>query len=197
MAACRRRYGRRSRTRSKTIGMAAEMATRVRARRKSVNTNKCASLTHPDTWRRRRWQSPFIEALRNSANVRYACERVSITRQSAYEYRDRHPKFAKQWDDAIEDAVDVLEAEAWRRSMEGTLRPIFYKGTQCGAVKEYSDGLHALLLKAHRPKKFGERLGISDADGNTLPVRVREVLIELPAEREAEDHGNGAESLEP
>ena len=45
-----------------------------------------------------------------------------------------------------------MEAEARRRGVEGTLKPVFYKGEECGQVREYSDTLLIFLLKAHDPK---------------------------------------------
>ena len=44
---------------------------------------------------------------------------VGVTKQSAYLWRAEDPEFEAQWDDAIEAAADVLEAEARRRAVEG------------------------------------------------------------------------------
>jgi hypothetical protein len=43
-----------------------------------------------------------------------------------------------QWDEALEDACDILEAEAWKRA------------------RDKSDLLLIFLLKAHRPAKYRE-----------------------------------------
>jgi hypothetical protein len=156
----------------------------MRKRKADVTTT---TLTQPDTlWRpRRRWQKAFLEALRNSANVRWACLQVSITRQSAYEYREKHARFAAQWDEALADAIDLLEAEAWRRATTGTIKPTFYKGVmvvdkqgQPIGVPECSDGLLTLLLKAHRPERFRERFEHTGANG--APLGPATVTIFLP-----------------
>ena len=106
----------------------------------------------PDTRKaRRNWKKPFLDTLRNSANVRAACQAAVISRQSAYEARRKDAKFAAQWDEALEDACDVLEARAWKRA-------------------EVSDPILMFLLKAHRPNKYSERIKqeITGANGQEL-----------------------------
>lgn len=88
---------------------------------------------------RRNWKKGFLEALRNSANVRIACEKVSITRAAAYKAYHKDAKFAAQWDEALESACDILEARAWERS-------------------KTSDAVLMFLLRAHRPQKYTEKI---------------------------------------
>jgi hypothetical protein len=64
--------------------------------------------------------------------------------------------------------VDTLEAEADRRAAEGTLRPVFYKGEQCGEIREYSDTLLIFRLKALRPEKYRERSNVAVSGGVTI-----------------------------
>ena len=82
----------------------------------------------------------FLEKLRNSGNVRNSCKAAGIPRRTAYNWREKWATFRDEWDDALEDACDALEGEAWRR-----------------AVDESSDRLLMFLLKAHRPDRFAER----------------------------------------
>lgn len=104
-----------------------------------------------------RWWAKFLAALSQSGNVLLSCKAAGLkSRNTAYVHRRKSPRFARRWDDALEDATDILEAEARRRGVRGIDRPVFYKGEQCGVVKEYSDTLLVLLLKANRPEKFRE-----------------------------------------
>jgi hypothetical protein len=84
------------------------------------------------------WAPAFLAALRNSANVRASCQAAGVAREHAYRYRKTHPGFARQWKGALEDACDVLEAEARKRASSG------------------SDLLLIFLLKAHRPDVYRE-----------------------------------------
>ena len=82
----------------------------------------------------------FLEKFRDCANVRMACEAAGVPRRTAYNWRAKYRTFAAEWEDAKEDACDILEGEAWER-----------------AVEEKSDRLLMFLLKAHRPERFKER----------------------------------------
>jgi hypothetical protein len=88
------------------------------------------------------WVPAFLANLRSTCNVRAACEAASINRPGVYKYRDAHPDFAAQWEEAIEDAVQLLEFSARKRALEGdTTLTIF-------------------LLKAHRREIYQDRIAL-------------------------------------
>ncbi len=99
------------------------------------------------------WRPAFLAALRNSANVRASCMAAGISRKTAYQHRNRSAEFRAQWDDAIEDACDVLEAEAWQRA------------------RSTSDVLLIFLLKAHRPGMYRDRFEITGKDGGAIVMQ--------------------------
>ena len=82
----------------------------------------------------------------------------------------RHSEdFAAQWDDALGEGVDILEAEARRRAVTGVDKPVYYKGEVVGSITKYSDRLLMFLLRAHRPQKFRDggkvkQTGATDVD---------------------------------
>jgi hypothetical protein len=100
----------------------------------------------------------FLTELRRRGNVADAVRAAGFGRTCAYEHRQADPAFAAAWDLAVEEAADGLEAEAWRRAVEGTARPVYHRGREVGEVREYSDTLLVHLLKAHRPEKYRERV---------------------------------------
>ena len=82
--------------------------------------------------------------------------------------------FAAAWEEAEERAVDRLEAEAWRRAVDGVPEPLVSSGKvvrdddgQPLAIRRYSDTLMLALLKARRPEKFKDRAVVEHdiADG--------------------------------
>jgi hypothetical protein len=96
----------------------------------------------------------FLQALRETCNVTLAARAGGVSRRRVYQVREEEPDFAKQWDDALEEGIDLLEHEAQRRAFAGVDKPVFYQGCECGRVREYSDTLTIFLLKAHRPDRF-------------------------------------------
>ena len=100
----------------------------------------------------------FLANLAEYGNISLAARAAGVLRRTPYDWRDRDPVFAAEWDDALEHACDLLEAEARRRALEGCDKPVFYQGEQCGVIREYSDTLAIVLLKAHRPEKFRENI---------------------------------------
>ncbi|MDC9822989.1 hypothetical protein PRN20_04535 [Devosia sp. ZB163] len=82
------------------------------------------------------------------------------------------------WDEAEQEAADRLEREAWRRAAEGTKKPIVYKGKVTGHYLEYSDRMLELLLKAHRPENYRERVSteVSGSKGDPIKIEVTHVL---------------------
>lgn len=115
------------------------------------------------------WHPAFLAALRNSGNVRAACQAAGCSREIAYRHRRLEEDFAAQWDEALEEATDVLEGEARRRALSD------------------SDTLLIFLLKSHRPDVYREtsRREITGADGG--PVEMRELSDEQLAQIAAWD----------
>ena len=102
-------------------------------------------------------KAAFLDELRESANVTVAARAVGITLGTAYKHRREDALFAERWQEALDEAVDMLEHEAHRRAFHGVDEPVYYQGLEVGAVRKYSDSLTMFLLKAHRPDKYRER----------------------------------------
>lgn len=101
---------------------------------------------------RREKMDTFLAALRLKANVSLACEAAGLKRPVVYSWKRRYATFAREWEDALEDAVDLLAAEAWRRAMG-----------------EDSDKLLIFLLKAHRRGLYGDHVEVQS--DNKVEVR--------------------------
>lgn len=140
------------------------------------------------------WKKAFLKVLRDTGNVRLACQKAKIQRSTAYKAKESNEGFAKEWTDAMDDACDLLEEEAWRRGVEGVEEPVFYQGEECGTIRRYSDGMLTLLLKGHRPEKYRERFEHTGPGGKPIPVQVREVIVELPPDPDASETQDPVES---
>ena len=69
------------------------------------------------------------------------------------------PKYAERFDQLRQERVEEFEAEAARRAVTGVERPVTVAGEHV-VVREYSDTLLILLLKANRPEKYKDRQAI-------------------------------------
>jgi hypothetical protein len=121
------------------------------------------------------WQEPFLKALAETCNVTLSARAAGISRQCAYQRKAECDEFSSAWDDAIEQAVDLLQAAAWQRAMAGTAKDVFHAGEKVGEIREYSDTLTIFFLKAHR-YGYGQAGAISNSIDN------RKIEIVLPPE---------------
>lgn len=129
------------------------------------------------------WKPAFLESLADTGSVMHAVKVAKIARSAAYKARDADPEFAASWAEAEQIGVELMEAEARRRAVEGCKRPVFYKGKQCGAILEYSDTLLIFLLKAHKPEKYRERSQVEHTGKNGGPIQYADVTdADLDAE---------------
>lgn len=112
----------------------------------------------------------FVEHLADGGTVTKSAAAAGICRQTAYNWRDTDKEFSEAWDDAIEAGTQEMEAEAIRRAVKGTQKPVFHQGQVCGHVNEYSDTLLIFMLKARRPKVYRERVSteVTGPDGQPL-----------------------------
>lgn len=114
---------------------------------------------------RQRARDVFLVELAARGNVSAASAVAGMSRVWFYAERESDADFAAAWDAALETAIDAMELEARRRAVEGVEKPIVGRigKDQDGVivyVREYSDSLMTLLLKAHRPDKYRERQDI-------------------------------------
>lgn len=108
-------------------------------------------------------QQIFLQSLASGDTISMAAHKAGVTRRVAYNLRQRDDAFAEAWNQAYEDGADVLEQEALRRAVHGTLKPVYQQGQQVGEIREYSDNLLILLLKGRKPERYRDRVDFTSA----------------------------------
>ncbi|WP_237740193.1 hypothetical protein [Oceanibaculum indicum] len=161
-------------------------------------------MPEPSPTARRRMRR-FLGHLADTGNVSAACRLARLDRRTAYQWRGADADFRRLWQEALDAAVDALEAEARRRAVEGVEHPHFHQGQVAGTVKRYSDALLMFLLRAHRPERFRERPGdratetptTAEGDSDDAEQAARAALERrldcLAAGRDPQDDPDGAE----
>lgn len=135
----------------------------------------------------------ILDALRDGASIRKAAEAGGVSRHQIRLWRDAHPDFNEQFEDAYEAGTDQLEDEARRRGSEGWEEPVFFRGDECGTIRRYSDQLLLRTLEARRPERWRANARIEHAGdgGGAIEVDLkglRDVLasrLDSLAERRA------------
>lgn len=116
------------------------------------------------TIRTDRARAAFLSMLSETCNVSEAARSARISRRAAYDWRDAEQQFAKEWDEAEQAAVDKLEKVAWDRATGGL-----------------SDRMLELLLKAHRPEKFKDRIAAEHTGKDGGPIEIDQVNTDADA----------------
>lgn len=98
------------------------------------------------------WARDFLDALIRTCNVTLAAKAAGVPRRQVHKERVCNPEFAAAWDDAWEQALDILEAIALQRA------------------RERSDQMLMFLLKSYRPHRFRENVAIEHSTDINIRV---------------------------
>lgn len=117
-------------------------------------------------------QTAFLREFAVCGNVLRACHAAGVSRASVYGDWLKQDAFRALYDQAVDDAADLLEEEARRRAVDGVEKPVYQQGRLVGLVREYSDALLTLLLKGKRPETYRERHQHEHAGPGGAPIQV-------------------------
>jgi hypothetical protein len=131
---------------------------------------------------KKKQQSDFLQWFAEYASVSKAAKKAKVARSNIYLWMKNDPEFNQLYISACEAALGALEDEAVRRAFEGTIKPVFQQGKQVGKIREYSDTLMIVLLKARAPEKYKERVHQEQTgkDGGPIQAEVTTTVLYLP-----------------
>lgn len=125
-----------------------------------------------------KWREPFIAGIRDTGIVLRACLIASVSRATVYRARQSDPAFLALWDDAFEDAIDLVEATVRDRALNGTTKIKVVQEvrtneageetlvtTRREAITEYSDTLLLALLNGRRASVFSRHATVAVETG--------------------------------
>jgi hypothetical protein len=116
----------------------------------------------------------FFDALARGKPSGAAAIAAGYTLSAVRAFRKADGEFDTRWKEADDMAIERMEAEADRRAVDGTDKPVFYQGERCGEVREYSDSLLIFRLKARRPEIYRERFEHAADPGKPLTVVIKQ-----------------------
>jgi hypothetical protein len=149
------------------------------------------------------WAAPLLAAFADCGNMTEACRRVQVERSTPDHWVRRRlanedsalragvVAFLEAHEAARLQSRERLEAEGWRRAVEGWDEPVFGslgqgQGTgKIGSIRRFSDTLLIRLLEAWWSEKYGRRVGL-DVRGqldhrHTVRSEIDAELAELSA----------------
>lgn len=85
-------------------------------------------------------KAAFLDNLRETANVTVAARAAGVSSGTVYKHKREDVLFAERWDEAMQEAIDMLEHEAHRRAFEGTEEPVFHQGRPTYMYETEADG---------------------------------------------------------
>lgn len=152
----------------------------------------------PSVGEKHAWVRSFLQALRNYGNVRMAAERAGVSFGVPYRHRANCARFRRQWEQALIEAVQLLEAVAWKTATTGNdnwewkpLRVELPDGTVTTKFERLPlppkvDGYVLVkLLQAHAPEKYLPRQAMELSGPDKGPVEVvaqqESTVIVIPA----------------
>lgn len=104
----------------------------------------------------------FLKEFVKCGTIGVAAERAGTTRERHYHWLKEDPVYAENWRLAVEDAADMLEAEAIHRAVDGETVTIYDKdGNVVREEQKKSDALLAMLLKAWKRDKYADRIDVN------------------------------------
>lgn len=131
-------------------------------------------------------RADFLAHLKATCNVTVSCNRVNVSRWGVYQWRKKYPDFKEEWDNALAEGAELLEAVAQQRAFTGVKRDVWYGGEKVGETTEYSDNLTMFFLKGLMPEKYRDNYSVTatakrtGADGEDEQL---EVTLEATRER--------------
>ncbi len=104
----------------------------------------------------KRWSNKkealFLEVLQQTGNVTKATTKAGLDRSLVYRQRNLRPDFREKWQNAMDQALDYLEAYLWDKAMGKDVNEVY--DTEEGRLVD--EKIAIFLLKAHRPEIFGD-----------------------------------------
>lgn len=117
----------------------------------------------------------FLEDLAKHGSFPAACRTASPHSRKGClstfkDMRKDDPEFAMAVEESMEEARGRLEAELYRRGVEGWDDPVFQRGEQVGTIRKYSDRLLEIQAKAKLGPEYREQARVEHAHAGVFAI---------------------------
>lgn len=136
--------------------------------------------------KRRRKEKPFLDQLEKVPNISFACEKVGISRNTIYRWRNEDPEFDRKVNQAFANGVgsinDLAESKLISKINQGSM----------SAIKYWLDNNSKRYFRP-RPRDFWEKHAAPNPieaiefyvveDGEVEPAYAQTIEISIPPEQ--------------
>lgn len=136
-------------------------------------------------------QKFLAKLLASAGNVSKAAKAAGVVRNTAYDHKKADADFSTAWDNVINQVVDAMEEELYRRSTKGVLEPVFYKGEMVAKIRKFSDRLLEFGLKGKRPDVYRERFDVNQNVTGSLDLNLQATINQVYGD---EPDGDGSDT---
>ena len=126
----------------------------------------------------------FLRTFAVRGIVLEGCRAAGVSRSTVEKWKENSEWFYELYMVAIEEAADRIEAEAFRRAVDGYDEPVIYQGMPATVIdpvtgeermltiRKFSDTLMQTMLKGARPEKYRDnhKVEVSGSGGGVLIV---------------------------
>lgn len=126
----------------------------------------------------------FLRTFAVRGIVLEGCRAAGVSRSTVEKWKENSEWFYELYMVAIEEAADRIEAEAFRRAVDGYDEPVIYQGMPTTVIdpvtgeermltiRKFSDTLMQTMLKGARPEKYRDnhKVEVSGSGGGVLIV---------------------------
>lgn len=99
-----------------------------------------------------RRKGTFLKVLGKTGLINKSAAAAGVHPSTVYEHIQHDPEFKAEVERVRTDFNERLEAEAYRRAVDGYDEPVYQKGERVGFRRVFSDGLLTLMLKKNIPE---------------------------------------------
>jgi hypothetical protein len=129
-------------------------------------------------------QKVFLASFSQNANVLVSARAAGVSRQTVYSWLEHDEDFHFAYNQAKEDAKDVLRAEIYRRAVEGWEEDVYQLAKFAGTVRKYDTTLlifHAkMLMPEYRDKQQVDLHTNSTKDLQAVQEAIAQALSPYP-----------------
>lgn len=96
----------------------------------------------------------FLLAMAKTGNISHACRAAKLSRAVHYLWMKQDEEYTHAFALAKEIHRDAIQAESYRRAVEGIERPVYQAGALVGTELVYSDKLLEVMLRGSDPDTY-------------------------------------------